>query len=133
MGVIFTAVIIVILVIVIGGAVAYNNPQKAKILAVKGLQRFIPELIDINPKEFIDDFKDNLPENMKEIIDKNPELEKDFRENIPFPESVSKKEMLGRPKKVVEFFCTSDSQCRNYFLKSNAQCEAESGICFISA
>ena len=132
MGIIFTAVIIVIVAVVVAGAVAYNNPQKVKVWAAKGLKSFAPELIDINPEDIIDDFKDKLPENMKEIIDKNPTKEKDFEKDVLFPETTQKKEILGRPKKVVEFFCTSDSQCRNYFLKSNAQCEAESGMCFIS-
>ena len=132
MGIIFTAVIVVILAIVVVGAVAYNNPQKTKVWATKGLKSFVPELIEIKPEEIVDDFKDKLPENMKEIIDKNPSEEKDFKYELPFSDKIPKKEILGRPKKVVEFFCTSDSQCRNYFLKSNAQCEAESGMCFIS-
>lgn len=131
MGLIINIILIIVLAVAITGGVAYNNPQKAKLLAVKGLQRFIPEIIDINPKEFIDDFKERLPNNLKEIIDKNPSEEKDFKDDLPFPE-ISNKEILGRPRKVVEFFCTSDFQCKNYFLKSNAQCEAESGICFIS-
>lgn len=133
MGVIFTAVIVVILAIVIVGTVAYNNPQKAKLWVASGLKSFIPELIDINPKDVIDNFKEKLPDNLKKIIDKNPSEEQDFKKDVPFPEKTQKKEILGRPKKIVEFFCTSDSQCRNYFLKSNAQCEAESGICFITA
>lgn len=132
MGFIINIIIIAVLAIIITGSIAYNNPQQAKVWAVKGLQRFIPELIDINPKEVIDDFKERLPPNLKEIIDKNPSEEQDFEKDVQFPETTKKKEILGRPRKVVEFFCTSDSQCRNYFLKSNAQCEAESGICFIS-
>lgn len=132
MGIIINIIIIVILAVAITGSVAYNNPQKAKLLAIQGIKKLAPELIDINPEDIIDDFKDNLPENMKEIIDKNPAEEKDFEKDVSFPETTTKKEILGRPKKVIEFFCTSDSQCKNYFLKSNAQCEAESGICFIS-
>lgn len=132
MGFILNIIIIGILAIIITGSVAYNNPQKAKLLAIQGLKKFVPEIIDINPKEFIDDFKDKLPKNIKEIIDKNPPEEQDFKDDLPFPKSILNKEILGRPKKVVEFFCTSDFQCKNYFLKSNAQCETESGICYIS-
>ena len=132
MAIILNIIIIVILVVAITGSVAYNNPEKAKLLAIKGLKSFVPEVIDIKPEEIIDDFKDKLPENMKEIIDKNPSEEKEFKENVPFPNTISKKEMLGRPKKIVEFFCTNDVQCKNYFLKNNAQCETESGNCFIS-
>lgn len=132
MGIIINIIIIAVLAIIITGSVAYNNPKKAKLLAIQGINKLAPELIDIKPEEIIDDFKDKLPENLKEIIDKNPAEEKDFKNDLPFPETTQKKEMLGRPKKVVEFFCTSDSQCQNYFLKSNAQCEISSGICFIS-
>ena len=132
MGIILNIIIIAILVVVITGSVAYNNPQKAKVWALKGLKSIIPEVIDIKPEEIIRDFKDNLPNILKEIIDKNPQEEKDFKDDISFPETTFKKEILGRPKKVVEFFCTNDAQCKNYFLKSNAQCETESGNCFIS-
>ena len=130
MGLIINIIIIIVMAIVVTGAVAYNNPQKAKVLAAKGLKSIIPELFDIKPDEIIRDFKDSLPENLKDIIDKNPPKEDDFKNDVPFPE-IPKKEILGRPKKVVEFFCTSDAQCKNYFLKSNAQCETESGNCFI--
>ena len=133
MGLIINIVIIIIMAIVVTGAVAYNNPQKAKVWAVKGLKSIIPELIDVNPKEIVDEFIDKLPKNIREIIDKNPSEEKEFEEDVIFPDTTPKKEILGRPKKVVEFFCTSDMQCKNYFLKNNAQCEAESGNCFISA
>lgn len=132
MGIIINIIIIAVLAIVVTGAVAYNNPQKAKLLAFQGLKKLVPEIIEINPKEFIDDFKENLPDNLKEIIDKNPSEELDFEQNVPLPKTITYREILGRPRKVVEFFCTNDLQCKNYFLKSNAQCETESGICFIS-
>ncbi len=131
MGLIINIIIIIVLAVAITGSIAYNNPQKAKILAIQGLKKIAPELIDINPKDVIDDFKERLPDNLKEIIDKNPTKEQDFEKDSLFPETTQKKEILGRPRKVVEFFCTSDIQCKNYFLKSNAQCETESGICFI--
>ena len=129
MGLIINIIIIIVMAIVVTGAVAYNNPQKAKVLAAKGLKSIIPELFDIKPDEIIRDFKDSLPENLKDIIDKNPSKEEDFEKDVSFPD-IPSKEILGRPKKVVEFFCTSDMQCKNYFLKSNAQCETESGNCF---
>ena len=132
MGLIINIILIAVVAIVLAGAVAYNNPQKAKALAAKGLQKFIPDIIKVNPEEIVDEFIDRLPKNIREIIDKNPSEEKDFKDNIPFQESTPKKEILGRPRKVVEFFCTNDIQCKNYFLKNNAQCETESGICFIS-
>ena len=132
MGLILNIIIIAVLAIAITGSVAYNNPQKAKALAVSGLKKIIPELINIKPEEIIEDFKERLPPTIKEIIDKNPSKEEDFKKDISFPETTFKKEILGRPKKVVEFFCTNDNQCKNYFLKSNAQCETESGNCFVS-
>ena len=72
MGLIINIILIVALAIIVTGAAAYNNPQKAKLLAFQGLKKIAPELIKINPKEFIDDFKERLPDNLKEIIDKNP-------------------------------------------------------------
>ena len=133
MGLIINVILIVIVAVVLTGAVAYNNPQTAKAWAAKGLQKFIPDIIKVNPEEIVKEFINRLPKNIREIIDKNPPEEKDFKEDISFPELTPKKEILGRPRKVVEFFCTNDFQCKNYFLKNNAQCETESGICFINS
>ena len=60
MGLIINIIIIAVIAVVVTGAVAYNNPQKAKIWVVKGLQKFIPEVIDIKPDEIIRDFKNPL-------------------------------------------------------------------------
>ena len=132
MGLIINIIIVGVLAVVITGAVAYNNPQKTKVAIAKVLKKVIPEIIDINPKEIVDEFVDKLPKNIQEIIDKNPSEEKEFKNEVSFPKKITNMEILGRPKKVVEFFCTSDSQCKNYFLKNNAQCETQSGVCFIS-
>lgn len=39
--------------------------------------------------------------------------------------------VLGRPKKVVEFFCVSNADCQTYFKNDDALCEASSGICYV--
>ena len=132
MGWIINIVLVIVLGIIVSVVWVNTNPQQTKVLIFNTLKKFVPDLIDVKPKEIIDNFIDKLPRTMKEIINKNPSEVKDFEKDVPFQEKNPNIEILGRPRKVVEFFCTNDFQCKNYFLKSNSQCELASGICFIS-
>lgn len=79
------------------------------------------------------------------MLGKYPEKLKDFIEDLPFrwddpilkeqtannPESAtSSPQVLGRPKKIVEFYCTTDEQCKTYFNADNAYCQKSTGICY---
>lgn len=66
----------------------------------------------------------------------NPIEVKDYETDKPF-EQVKNPDgtdanitMLGRPKKIVEFFCQTDNDCITYFSNPNAKCQASTGVCY---
>ena len=127
MGLVINAIFIII--IAIAGSVAFVHyyPETAKAILIAGISKAIPTDIKIE----LEELKNQLPENLQDIIDKNPQEEEDFIKEIPFPESDVSRTLLGRPKKIVEFFCSTDSHCSTYFKNSKAKCEATSGICYL--
>jgi len=127
MGLIINAVFVIILVIAGSVAFVYYYPEQAKSVLIAGISKALPAEIKIN----MDELKNQLPENLKDIIDKNPIIEDDFIKDVPFPESESSRTLLGRPKKIVEFFCSIDNHCSAYFKNNKAKCEATSGICYL--
>lgn len=137
MGAILNIIVIVILVIAGTGAYVYYNPDTAK-NALSRITGKATQKIEDKTNEIIDDFKDKIPTDVLELIDKNPEQEQDFEQDIPFnnenTDAINKSsiEILGRPKKVVEFFCANDNHCTQYFQIKQARCELTSGICYIS-
>lgn len=38
--------------------------------------------------------------------------------------------VLGRPKKLIEFFCQTDNDCIQYFSNPDAKCQASTGVCY---
>lgn len=127
MGLILNAIFIVIIITAGSAAFVYYYPEKAKSIIIAGISKALP----IDLKIELEELKKQLPENLKDIIDKNPTLEEDFIKEIPFPESESSRTLLGRPKKIVEFFCSTDNHCSDYFKNNKAKCEKTSGICYL--
>ena len=76
------------------------------------------------------------------LLGVNPIFTKDYSIDIPFSVDPSGKlpngrvlnpstlEILGRPKKVVEFYCTSDIDCQEYFKEPKSFCDTKSGNCY---
>lgn len=66
----------------------------------------------------------------------NPIIVKDFTEDKPF-EAVKnidgtdvKVDLLGHPKKLVEFFCKADNDCISYFGNDKSKCQTGTGLCY---
>lgn len=65
------------------------------------------------------------PTEVKEYI-----IDKPF-EDVKNPDGTdANATILGRPKKIVEFFCQTDNDCIVYFLSDKAKCQASTGICY---
>jgi len=127
MGLIINAIFLVFLVVTGTAGYAYYHPEQAKVFIVKGLSKIAPQIIDID----LNDFIEQLPEASKEFYDKNPIKEKQFSKDIPFDDSISQEtKILGRPKKIVEYFCSNDNDCRIYFKNTIAKCDSISGMCY---
>lgn len=65
------------------------------------------------------DFTVDKPFDYNQIVEKGSD-NVDLKVNI-----------LGRPKKTVEFYCNDNAICISYFGNDNAKCEMTSGICYI--
>ena len=50
--------------------------------------------------------------------------------NLPQTQQQAVPQVLGRPKKIVEFYCISDEQCQSYFNRDEAFCQTATGICY---
>ena len=128
MGIIGIVFGIIALTIVGTGAFIHFYPDTAKQIATGTILK----ILDIELKN-IDELKPLIPEQLRDLLDKNPIKENDFTEDLPFDESIPKaqvQEILGRPNKLVEFFCTGNEQCITYFKNNEAICERTSGICY---
>lgn len=66
----------------------------------------------------------------------NPTEVKEFETDKPFEDvknpdgTYANTTILGRPKKIVEFFCQTDNDCIIYFSNQDAKCQASTGICY---
>jgi len=137
----FTTIFAVIIIVSVGsGVYVYNNPEviKKTFLSMTGQ---VTQKIDDEAKKFLDkateEIKDRLPTEALDLIGKEPFVEDEFEQDIVFDPSktnVAKKEnieVLGRPKKIVEFFCGNDNHCQQYFQLIKAKCQLDSGVCYI--
>lgn len=126
-------VFIIIMVFAAIGITTYYFPDLAAKVIIKGTEAIIDGIGKIT-KHPIDKNKILevlLPDEIKDLADKKPSEEKEYPVNIPPSEDLKEKTILGRPKKIVEFFCSSSYHCSSYFNNPNAKCELSSGICYL--
>ncbi|MEK6879430.1 MAG: hypothetical protein AABY22_07480 [Nanoarchaeota archaeon] len=122
MGIIIKAIIVIAIILSGSGAYIYTHPEKLFPIIINGVQSILPKTFD-------------LPNNIDDIINKNPD--KESVNEMPFdyknPEIENTDvQILGRPTKIVEFYCTNDEICHTYFKNINSKCEISSGNCYIN-
>jgi len=123
MGIILKVILSIIILIGGTGTYLHQNPEKISPLVLSSLNKILPEDSSITPK-------------VLELINKNPKEEQDFAQQKETPTEIKQElneqelSLLGRPKKIVEFHCTNDMQCIEYFRNSNSKCEQISGDCY---
>ena len=129
MSLIIRAVMICIVTLVGTGAFVYYFPETTAKIIIGGINTITDKKINLDLGAL-----PAIPSPLVDIWDKNPVEENDYIVDIPLnPEKIDEGniEILGRPKKIVEYYCQSDSQCMDYFKNPYAKCETSSGICYI--
>ena len=131
-GIIIVIVLLSILVLaILEFAYSLIAPPHEFVIPLEGLAKLIwhsPQIWSFAGTAGFFGSADNIITNPVEV--KDYETDKPF-EQVKNPDGTNANTtILGRPKKIVEFFCQTDNDCITYFSNQNAKCQASTGVCY---